>query len=222
VAIVSPSFAGPARFPAIHELGLRRLREDIGLEPVEYPTTRRLRASAADRAADLVAAFADPSITAVLATIGGDDQLTVLPHLDAEIVAANPKPFFGYSDNTNLLNWLWGLGIVGYHGGSTMVHLARGGTAHPVSLSSLRTALFSSEEVVIHPAAEYGEDEIPWSSPGALVTEPRCARATDGRGTTPSEASRGRRGAATSRSSTGTWRPVAGSVPRRSTRDASW
>ena len=179
VAIVSPSFAGPARFPAIHELGLRRLREDIGLEPVEYPTTRRLRASAADRAADLVAAFADPSITAVLATIGGDDQLTVLPHLDAEIVAANPKPFFGYSDNTNLLNWLWGLGIVGYHGGSTMVHLARGGTAHPVSLSSLRTALFSSEEVVIHPAAEYGEDEIPWSSPGALVTEPPM-RPSDG------------------------------------------
>jgi muramoyltetrapeptide carboxypeptidase LdcA involved in peptidoglycan recycling len=31
-------------------------------------------ASAADRARDIHAAFADPSITAVIASIGGDDQ----------------------------------------------------------------------------------------------------------------------------------------------------
>ncbi len=46
------------------------LREEFGLEPVEYPTTRRLDASPQDRAADLMAAFADPGIGAVLATIG--------------------------------------------------------------------------------------------------------------------------------------------------------
>ena len=80
-----------------------------------------------------MAAFADPGIRAILATIGGDDQLTVLPFLDADLVAANPKPFAGYSDNTNLLNWLWNLGLASYHGGSTMVHLGRGGGLHPVS-----------------------------------------------------------------------------------------
>src|SRR5690349_18791490 len=99
---------------------MRRLRDEIGLEPVEFPTTRRLNAPARERAADLTAAFADPDIRAVLATIGGDDQITVLPHLDADVIAANPKPFFGYSDNTNLLNWLWNLGLASFHGGSTM------------------------------------------------------------------------------------------------------
>jgi muramoyltetrapeptide carboxypeptidase LdcA involved in peptidoglycan recycling len=33
------------------------------------------------------------------------------------------KPFFGYSDNTNLLLYLWNLGVIGFHGGSTMVTL---------------------------------------------------------------------------------------------------
>ena len=46
---------------------------------MEYPTTRILGAPAADRARDLHAAFADPDIKAVLAVIGGDDQITVVP-----------------------------------------------------------------------------------------------------------------------------------------------
>ncbi len=51
VAVVSPSFAAPALFPAVHERGLRRLAEEFGVVPVEFPTTRRLHASPQDRAA---------------------------------------------------------------------------------------------------------------------------------------------------------------------------
>jgi muramoyltetrapeptide carboxypeptidase LdcA involved in peptidoglycan recycling len=96
------------------------------LIPVEYPTTRELGASAEARAADITAAFADPSIRAVLATIGGDDQVTVIPRVDAAVLAANPKPFLGYSDNTNLHNLLWDLGVPSFYGGSTQVHLGPG------------------------------------------------------------------------------------------------
>ena len=42
VAVVSPSYAAPGAFPAVHEQAMRRLREEFRLEPVEYPTTRRL------------------------------------------------------------------------------------------------------------------------------------------------------------------------------------
>jgi muramoyltetrapeptide carboxypeptidase LdcA involved in peptidoglycan recycling len=49
----------------------------------------------------------------VLATTGGDDQITVIRHLDARLVVDDPKPFLGYSDNTNLLNWLWANGVAG-------------------------------------------------------------------------------------------------------------
>jgi muramoyltetrapeptide carboxypeptidase LdcA involved in peptidoglycan recycling len=104
IAVVSPSFGAPGRYPDVYELGLRRLRSEFGLEPVEYPTSRAIDADPRDRARDLEAAFADPTVTAVLATVGGNDEITVLRHLDPTIFRDNPKPFFGYSDNTNLLN----------------------------------------------------------------------------------------------------------------------
>ena len=100
IAVVSPSFAAPGFAPAVHEQAMRRLAEVTGLVPVEYPTTRQLGASAEDRARDLNAAFADPQIRAVIATVGGEDQITVIGHLDADAVRADPKPFLGYSDNT--------------------------------------------------------------------------------------------------------------------------
>jgi muramoyltetrapeptide carboxypeptidase LdcA involved in peptidoglycan recycling len=172
VAVVSPSMAAPARFPAVHALAMRRLREEFGLEPVEYPTTRRLDASPQDRAADLMAAFADPGIRAVLATIGGDDEITVLPYLDPGVVVACPKPFAGYSDNTNLLNWLWNLGVPSYHGGSTMVHLGRGGRLHPASSGSLRAALIDGGDLDLCPVEVFNEDELDWNDPKALGQEP--------------------------------------------------
>ena len=95
VAVLSPAFAAPAVGPAVHEQAMQRLQDVTGLVPVEYPTTRTLGASAQDRAADLNAAFADPTIRAVLATIGGEDQITVVPHLDPGPVRADPKPFLG-------------------------------------------------------------------------------------------------------------------------------
>jgi len=168
VAVVSPAYAAPADFPAVHEQGLRRLRETFGLEPVEYPTTRR-HSSATARADDLMAAYADPGIRAVLATIGGNDQITVLRHLDPEPFRADPKPFFGYSDNTNLLNWLWTHGIAGFHGLSTMVHLGRGGGVQPATVDSVRAALFTGGELEIRTTERFSDEEVPWTDPAALT-----------------------------------------------------
>src|SRR4051794_27399203 len=149
VAVLSPSFAAPAVAPEVHEQALRRLKDVTGVVPVEYPTTRQLGASPQDRAADLNAAFADPEIRGVLATIGGDDQITVIPHLDPQAVMADPKPFLGYSDNTNLLNWLWTLGVAGFYGGSTQVHLGPSPAVDEVHARSLRAALLTGEQLEI-------------------------------------------------------------------------
>ncbi|SIR38293.1 S66 family peptidase [Micromonospora avicenniae] len=172
VAVVSPSAGLPAIFPHVYELGLRRLREEFGLEPVEYPTTRVAGADPRDRARDLTAAFADPSITAVLATVGGDDLITVTPHLDDEVLRANPKPYFGYSDNTNVLNHLYRLGVVAYHGGSVLVHLGRSGAPHRLTFDSLRAALFTSGWYELTPATEWGDEPRDWRDPATLTEEP--------------------------------------------------
>ncbi|MBH1938489.1 LD-carboxypeptidase [Streptomyces sp. AV19] len=172
VAVVSPSSGLPGLFPRPHELGLRRIREDFGLEPVEYPATRKMNATPEERAADLHAAFADPEIKAVIASIGGDDQLTVLPHLDRELLRDHPKPFFGHSDNTNLLLFLRNLGIVGYYGGSVMVHFGRPGALHPLTAASLRAALFASGPYELARAAASGDIDRPWDDPLTFASEP--------------------------------------------------
>jgi muramoyltetrapeptide carboxypeptidase LdcA involved in peptidoglycan recycling len=172
VAILSPSAGLPGRFPLPFELGLRRLQDGFGLVPVEYPATRKLGASPAERAADIHAAFADPDIAAVISSIGGDDEITVLPLLDPGLLRAHPKPFFGYSDNTCLLAYLWQLGIVGSHGGSVMVQFGRPGAVHPATEASLRAALFTTGDYELAPVTEYGDVERDWADPATFDSRP--------------------------------------------------
>ena len=58
----------------------------------------------ASRVADLEAAFANETIDAILTTIGGFNCNELLPYLDFDLIAQNPKIFCGYSDTTALLN----------------------------------------------------------------------------------------------------------------------
>ena len=44
VAVLSLSWGGPAAFPLPFDLGLTRLRDEFGLRPAEYPTTRAAQA----------------------------------------------------------------------------------------------------------------------------------------------------------------------------------
>jgi muramoyltetrapeptide carboxypeptidase LdcA involved in peptidoglycan recycling len=172
IAVLSPSSGLAGILPLPYELGLRRLRNEFGLVPVEYPTTRTMGASAIARAKDIHAAFADPDVTAVIASIGGDDQITVLPHLDADLLRAHPKPFFGHSDNTCLLAYLTGLGIVGYHGGSVMTEFGRPQSMHPVTADSLRAALFSSGDYELQPVRHYGDEDRDWADPATFDAAP--------------------------------------------------
>lgn len=169
VAVLSPSFAAPGFAPEVHEQAMKRLEEVTGLVPVEYPTTRRLDASARDRAADLNAAIADPGIRAVLATIGGEDQITVVPHLDPGLLRADPKPFLGYSDNTNVLNWIWNQGVTAFYGGSTQVQLGPGPGVDEIHVASLRAALLTGERLEITEPGESEDHGKDWKDPAALT-----------------------------------------------------
>ncbi|MFD3837124.1 S66 peptidase family protein [Streptomyces sp. NPDC058642] len=172
IAVISAGAGLPELFPRPFELGLERLREDYGLIPVEYPTTRKMGTIPRERAEDIHAAFADPDIKAVIASIGGDDQITVLPFLDRELIRANPKPFFGMSDNTNLLMYLRNAGIVGYHGATVMCELGRPGAMNPQTADSLRAALFTSGEYELRPADRWNDVNRDWADPATFEAEP--------------------------------------------------
>jgi muramoyltetrapeptide carboxypeptidase len=55
-----------------------------------------------ERARDLAELFADPEVDAVQVLRGGFGCSEVVPHLDFDAIAANPKPLVGYSDITVL------------------------------------------------------------------------------------------------------------------------
>ena len=132
----------------------------------------------AARAADVNAAFADPEITAIVASIGGNDQIKILRHLDAEVIAANPKPFFGVSDNTNLHNYLWNLGIVSYYGGAVMVELGRAGSINPHTAEAFRAALFGDGWYDLRPAETFTDINRDWADPANLELEPEMLPGT--------------------------------------------
>ena len=170
IAVVSPSFAAAGAFPAVHEQAMRRLAEVTGLVPVEYPTTRLLGAAPQARAADINDAFSNPSIRAILAVVGGEDQIRVIPHLDGELPRTDPKPFLGTSDNTNLHNWLWMNGIASFYGGSSQVHLGPGPHIDPIHASSLHAALITGESLELVDPGESEDVGVRWDDPRALTT----------------------------------------------------
>ena len=70
-----------------------------------------------ERADDFNRAFQDPSIKGVFAIRGGWGASRMLPFVDFDRVAANPKVFIGYSDITSLINAAYSkTGLVTFHG----------------------------------------------------------------------------------------------------------
>lgn len=169
VAVVSPSRAMPARYPDRFELGLSRMRDRYGLVPVEYPTTRLEDASPQAKAADLMAAFEDPDIAGLWASAGGIDELKVLAHLDPARIAPHPKPFIGYSDNTNLHLYLFNLGLVSYHGGMVMFQLAFRDGVDPPTHEALERALFTGGVHELQAGPRVDESLDPWVTTEAEI-----------------------------------------------------
>ncbi|MBQ7171724.1 MAG: LD-carboxypeptidase [Clostridia bacterium] len=104
------------------EIGLRRL-EAYGLKvrflPHALDGITALKAHPEYRAADLLAAFADPEIDMILCAIGGDDTYRLLPYLfdhgELERVLSQ-KIFLGFSDTTVNHLMLAKLGLPTFYG----------------------------------------------------------------------------------------------------------
>lgn len=168
VAILSPSFAAPGKWPHVFELGLKRLREQFFLQPIIYPSTTKLGASVAERGRDLVEAFSDSSIKAVISSIGGNDQVTYVYALPKEVFRNNPKPFFGYSDNSHLANFLFLLGVPSYYGGSLFTQFAMQGNMDEYTVNYLSHALFVGGEKELVSSPVFNEVGLPWDDASLL------------------------------------------------------
>lgn len=149
VATVSLSWGGPACFPKRYAMGKQVLVERFGLNVVEMPHALHeavwLRANPQARADDLMQAFADPSIRAVISTIGGEDSIRLLRHLDFDLLREHPTIFLGYSDST-VSHWaLHHAGIVSFYGPAVMAGFAESGGPFGYTMAAVERLLFHAE-----------------------------------------------------------------------------
>lgn len=167
--MLSPSFTAPAVASVVHDQAMARLEHLTGLVPVEFTTTRQLGATASNRARDLNEAFAYPAIRAILTTVGGEDLITVIPHLDPDLVRSDPKPFLETNDNTNVHTLLWTHGVASIYGGSFQVHLGPGPAVDDIHARSLLAALMTGETLDITDPGESEDFGRDWNDPRALL-----------------------------------------------------
>lgn len=133
VAIVSLSSGVLGEDFVKHELdlGIKRLKE-LELEPVIMPGATKgikfLAEHPAVRARDLLNAFLDPEIKAIICAIGGNDTYKLIPYLFTQpfmdAVRQNPKIFMGFSDTTINHLTLNALGLNTFYGPALLTDFA--------------------------------------------------------------------------------------------------
>jgi len=171
VATVSLSWGGAGIFPHRYDAGKKQLESAFGVQVVEMPHTLCdadwLERNPQARAEDLLHAFSDPSIKAIISTIGGDDSIRILPYLDLEVIRSNPKIFLGFSDTTVSHLACYKTGLTSFYGPSIMAGFAENGGLFPYMVDSVRKTLFSAEPIgMINPNLEgWTSQRLDWADP---------------------------------------------------------
>lgn len=117
IAIVAPAGAvDRAEFTA-GEARLQALGFKVVYSEGVFQRDMYFAGDARRRVDELHSMFRAPEVKAILCARGGYGTNHLLPHLDFDLIAGNPKIFCGYSDVTTLATvFLQRLGLIGFHG----------------------------------------------------------------------------------------------------------
>jgi len=171
VAAVTLSWGGPGTCPHRYAAGKRQFEEEFGCHVIETRHALRdatwIAANPRARADDLMEAFADRSIRAVISTIGGDDSIRVLPFLDLSVLRAHPKIFMGYSDATVTHFVCMAAGLTSFYGPAFMSGFAENCGMHRYLVESVHRTLFSAEPIgQVSPNTDgWTAEFLEWSDP---------------------------------------------------------
>lgn len=168
-ALVDPQISAKSRIGVIapaspfdrklFSAGLRIIA-NLGWEPIVpesiWLKKKYLAGHDTHRVEQLHQMFADPSIDAIICARGGFGALRLLPKIDFDMIAANPKPFVGFSDITVLLNLLCERCQMTTFHGPMVTSLAKGAGESAESLFQVLTGQpakgipFPTEKVISH------------------------------------------------------------------------
>lgn len=171
IATISPCWGISGERDVIwkYQIGKQRL-EDMGLEVVEAPNSMKGEVYLGDnpeaRAEDILWAFNNKEIKAIIANIGGNDSEKVLPYLHSDIITSNPKIFIGYSDVMNFHLYFYKAGISTFYGHNLLPIIAETPAFHPYSKYWFEKVLFDSNPIgKIEPSKSFSCDDNNYIDP---------------------------------------------------------
>ena len=169
VAIVSLSsgLAGEEMFRHRYELGKKRL-EQLGFNVVTMKNALKgieyLYNHPEKRAEDFIEAILDKDIKGIICNIGGDDTIRLLPYIDFEAIANNPKVFMGYSDTTINHFMMQKAGVISYYGPAVMTDFAENNNMHTYTLKYINEVLLENrEDIVIKSSDKWTSEYLDWA-----------------------------------------------------------
>ena len=169
IAIVSLSsgMLGDKEFIHKYYIAKERLENDFGLEVVCMPNALKgskfIYEHPEARAKDLMDAFSDESIKAIICSIGGDDSVRMLPYINYEIIKNNPKIFMGYSDTTVSHFIMNKVELVSFYGASIMTDFAEYVKMFDYTKNAVENILFKdSKGYEIKSSDTWSNDFVPW------------------------------------------------------------
>ncbi|MGG1677402.1 S66 peptidase family protein [Neobacillus sp. NRS-1170] len=169
VATVSLSWggAGDLELRWRYEQGVKRLEEVFGLKVIPMPNSLKgsdyLYKNPHARAEDLMTAFKDENIKGIIANIGGEDSIRLLPYIDFDVIRKSPKIFMGYSDVTIPHLFCLKAGISSFYGPAILTDFAENVEMDPYTIEMVNRTIFSNEIIgEIQPAKEWTSERLEW------------------------------------------------------------
>lgn len=184
IGIIAPSWCGPSKAPHRVERGIRYL-ESQGYKAVMGPHAAGCRGylsgTPEERADDIHRFLRDTEVKAVISAIGGNHSCHLLPLLDWDLFARNPKIIMGFSDMTVLNLAIYSrAGVVTFNGPALMTDLAEFPAPLDYTIEYMEKVICRTEPIgVVEPADMWTEEFLDWEQKIDL-TRPRLMRESEG------------------------------------------
>lgn len=151
IATISLSWGGAGELRHRYIQGKKQLQDIFGLEVIEtknaLKSAKWIYENPKARADDLMNAFKDESIKAIISNIGGEDSIRTLKYIDINVIKNNPKIFLGFSDSTITHLLCLKAGLTSFYGTSLLVGFAENGGMHQYQIDDIKRTLFLDTKV---------------------------------------------------------------------------
>ncbi len=171
VALISLSWGGASKHKNRYLIGKKQIEKTFDLKVIETPNALKsaewLYNHPEKRLDDLIWAFKNPKVKAIISIIGGDDSIRLLDFIKKEhlkIIGDHPKIFLGLSDTTTINFLLLKARLVSFYGPSVLFGLAENGGIDNYTKNYLKNALFSDDPIgkITNNKNGWTLDKVPW------------------------------------------------------------